>query len=133
MSSNRRPWYKWYPKDFRTDEKVQSLSPLSELVYRRLLDVMWQNSACLLLNDCLRLANTAGAGLSLDEFKKAWSEIQTSGFELFKTTDDGKWIYSKRLQGQIQDVENKRKAGKKGGQASAKQRSSIIQAEVKQY
>ena len=132
MSSNRRPWYKWYPKDFITDEKVQSLSANSELVYRRLLDVMWQSNRCFLLNVCLRLANTAGRGLTLDEFKKSWDEIQTPGFELFKTTDDGKWIYSKRLQEQLQDVENKEKAGKKGGQASAKQRASKRQAEVKQ-
>ena len=136
MSSNRRPWYKWYPKDFRTDEKVQCLSPLAELVYRRLLDVMWQNSACLLPNVCLKLANASATGLTPDEFEKCWKEIQTEGFELFKITDDGNWIYSKRLREQLQEVNNKQKAGKKGGKASAKQRgkqiSSRSQAEVKQ-
>ena len=91
MSSDRRPWYKWFPKDFVADEKVKSLSPLSELVYRRLLDTMWQSSACVLLNDCLRLANVAGGGLTDEQFEKAWSEIQTPGFELFKISDCGKF------------------------------------------
>jgi len=132
MSSEKRPWYKWYPKDFNTDEKVQSLSPMSELIYRRLLDVMWQSNRCLLLNVCLRLANTAGKGLPYEEFEKCWQEIQTPGFELFKTTDDGKYIYSQRLMNQMQMLEIKKEAGKKGGIASAKQRASKSQAKAKQ-
>ena len=129
VSTNRRPWYKWYPKDFATDEKVKSLSPISELVYRRLLDVMWQSSACILLNDCLRLANASGAGLTRDEFENAWNEIQTSQFELFKTTDDGKFIYSKRLKEQIDEIEKRSKSGSLGG---IKRAQSKFQAKLKQ-
>lgn len=132
MSSDKRPWYKWYPKDFRTDDKVQCLSPMAELVYRRILDVMWQNSACVLLNDCLKLANAAGGGLSREEFEKCWSEIQTEGFEIFKTTEDKRWIYSKRLSEQLQELENKKKAGSIGGKKRASRQSSRIQAKSKQ-
>ena len=99
MSTGKRPWYKWYPKDFVADEKVQSLSPIAELIYRRLLDVMWQSNECRLLNVCLRLANMVGRGLTQEQFENAWSEIQTEGFELFKTTDDNRWIYSKLYSG----------------------------------
>ena len=122
MSSTRRPWYKWFPKDFATDEKVKSLSPISELVYRRLLDTMWQSSACVLLNDCLRLANVAGSGLTQEQFENAWSEIQTDGFELFKITDCGKFIYSNRMKNQIDEIEKRSKSGSLGGKASVQAR-----------
>ena len=136
MSSSKRPWYKWFPKDFMTDEKVQSLSPISELVYRRLLDVMWQNSACRLLNVCLRLANVAGRGLTDEQFEKAWKEIQTEGFELFKISEDGKWIYSNRMKKQMDELEIRSNSGRLGGiasvQSKAKQNSSKAQANLKQ-
>ena len=132
MSSERRPWYKWYPKDFGMDEKVQSLSPIAELVYRRLLDIMWQSNACRLLNVCLKLAYTVGRGLPQDIFENAWLEIQTPGFELFKITEDGKWIYSKRLSEQMEVLEKRTISGRKGGIASVKQRASKIEAKSKQ-
>ena len=122
MSSNHRPWYKWWPKDFIADEKVQCLSPIAELVYRRALDVMWQANDCRLLNLCLKLANALSRGLTQNEFEKAWDEIQTPGFELFKISDCGNWIYSKRLSEQMEEIENTRKerqkAGRKGGMKS---------------
>ena len=123
MSSSRRPWYPWYPKDFIVDEKVQALSPIAELLYRRALDVMWQANACQLPDNCQKLANQIGKGLSQQEFEKAWSEIQFPGFELFKKTEDGLCIYSKRLREEAQKIESiqeKRKEfGKKGGLAKA--------------
>ena len=124
MSSDKRPWFKWYPKEFLADEKVQSLSPLAELIYRRALDLMWQANACRLLGDCLRLANALSRGISSEDFKKAWDEIQTPGFELLKKDKDERFLYSKRLREQMQEIENKREkkvtAGRLGGQASAK-------------
>jgi len=123
MSSNLRPWYKWWPKDFIADEKVQCLSPLAELVYRRSLDIMWQANDGHLPNVCLKLANALSNKISEDDFKKAWNEIQSEGFELFKTTEDGKFIYSQRLLDQMKALERIRekrvKAGKKGGKATA--------------
>ena len=132
MSSERRPWYKWYPKDFGMDEKVQSLSPIAELVYRRLLDIMWQSNATRLLNVCQRLANTVGRGLSQKDVENALSEIQTPGFELLKTTDDGLWIYSKRLSEQMEVLEKRKISGSKGGVAKSKQTSGKRVANAKQ-
>ena len=124
MSSHRRPWYPWYPKDFISDEKVQSLSPYAELLYRRALDVMWQANDQQLPNVCLKLFNAIGKGLDKKSFDEAWSEVQFSGFELFKTTEDGQWIYSTRLKSEAERIEiisKKRSAfGKKGYQAKAK-------------
>lgn len=123
MSSSRRPWYPWYPKDFVVDEKVQALSPLAELLYRRALDVMWQANTCQLPNNSQKLANQIGKGLSQQQFESAWSEIQFEGFELFKTTEDGLWIYSKRLLIEAEKIENiqekRRELGQKGGLAKA--------------
>jgi len=144
MSSTKRPWYKWWARDFLADEKINCLSPLAELIYRRALDVMWQANACRLLNDCLRLANALSRGISFPDFEKAWAEIQTPGFELFKTAENGKWIYSPRLTKEMEAAENthkvRSKSGKKGGKASAeakaKQKSSKClskgQAKIKQ-
>ena len=121
MSSDNRPWYKWWPKEFNSDEKVQCLSPIAELVYRRALDVMWQSNACHLPSNCLKLANALSKGLTEDQFKNAWGEIQTPGYELFKSTECGNWVYSSRLKKQMQEFEKIRKkridAGRKGGRS----------------
>ena len=128
MSSTRRPWYKWWARDFMADEKINCLSPLAELIYRRTLDVMWQANDCQLPNNCSRLANALSKGIAFQDFEKAWSEIQSEGFELFQTSEDGQWIYSKRLTEEMKEVENtskkRSKAGRKGGKASAKQKRS---------
>jgi len=120
MSSSKRPWYPWYPKDFIVDEKVQSLSFNAELLYRRALDVMWQANDQQLLNNCYRLANQIGKGLTQEQFESAWNEIQFPGSELFKTTDDGQWIYSIRLKKEAQNIENikekRQESGRVGGQ-----------------
>jgi hypothetical protein len=130
MSSNRRPWYPWYPKDFIVDEKVQSLSPLAELIYRRALDVMWQANDCQLPNVSSKLANQLGKGLTQNQFDDALSEIQHPGFELFKTSDCGNWLYSKRLKLEAEKIENIQKKrsqlGKKGAQAKAKAKAKQL-------
>jgi len=83
MSSHHRPWYKWYPKDFDTDEKVKCLSLHAEIIYRRLLD---------------------------DEFKVAWGIIMYPGHELFGVEDDEKWVFSKRLRDQAEEVKTRQAA-----------------------
>lgn len=123
MSSSRRPWYPWYPKDFVVDEKVQGLSAHAELVYRRALDVMWQASATRLLHHLPKLCLQLGKGLTQQEFESAWNEIQHPGFELFKISDDGQWIYSKRLKFESEKIEKlckiRRQSGSRGGSATA--------------
>jgi hypothetical protein len=119
MSSHNRPWYKWWAKDFMADEKAQTLSPLAELLYRRTLDSMWQANALQLPSNCLRLANLLSKGLTQDEFKTAWKEIQEPGFEMFKLSECGNWIYSKKLTEQLKEIEDiakkRAEAGRKGG------------------
>lgn len=132
MSSCRRPWYPWYPADFNQDEKVRMLSDDAELLYRRAIDVLWQASDLQLPSNCQKLAKALARGWSSERFESAWSEIQTPGFELLKTTDDGEWIYSKRLKLESEKflkISQERSInGKKGGKAKAKQMPSKCQA-----
>lgn len=121
MSSYKRPWFKWWPKDFNQDEKVRCLSALAELVYRRALDVMWQNNSICLPNAKQLLYDSLGKGLTEEEFSIAWDRVQYTGFELFRVSEDKKWIYSSRLQKEKELMEkmlrDRSTAGKKGAAA----------------
>lgn len=112
MSSERRPWYPWYPKDFGLDEKVQGLSDDAELLYRRILDVLWQSNELQVPYNCIKLLNQIARGWTRERFDSAWEEIQYPGFELLKISDDGLFVYSKRLKKEaekITTISNKRK------------------------
>jgi hypothetical protein len=121
MSSNKRPWYKWYPRDFNQDEKVKGLSWDAELIYRRLLDVMWQSNDCQLPNDIDYLYNAVAIAIAKERFATAWLQIQREKFQLFIEKDG--WIISERLKKEMEDVvklsETRQKLGKKGGVAKA--------------
>lgn len=121
MSSQKRPWYKWYPKDFNQDEKVRCLPALSELIYRRALDVMWQNNDIRMPNAMRLLYESLGKGIAEDDFAIAWERIQYPDFELFKVSEDEKWISSTRLtkeNDEIIEMANTRSsAGIKGAMA----------------
>lgn len=140
MSSSRRPWFPWYPADFNQDEKVRMLSDDAELLYRRVLDVLWQANDLQLPSNCQKLAKALARNWSSERFESAWSEIQTPGFELLKTTDDGDWIYSKRLKLEAERFlklsQERSIIGKKGAKAKTKQLPSKslakAQARVKQ-
>lgn len=109
MSSGCRPWYKWWPKDFQSDEKVRALSPMAELIYRRVLDTMWESSECRLPNDIRFLHRVAAKELSFEEFKDLWTEIQYPGFEILKFNE--KFVWSKRLREQfVECMEKSEKA-----------------------
>lgn len=131
MSSSRRPWFPWYPSDFNQDEKVRMLSDDAELLYRRALDVLWQANDLQLPSNCQKLAKALARGWSQERFENAWADIQTPGFELLKTTDDGQWVYSKRLKIEADkylNISERRKIiGKSGGLAKAKQKLSNCQ------
>ena len=111
MSSDCRPWFKWFPKEFMSDEKVRCLSLRENAIYRNLLDTMWQSSDCKLPNDIQSLFYASGAAMemTIDEFQKFWARIQKTGFALFSSDDN--WIWSKRLMKQhINCVEQSDKA-----------------------
>jgi len=129
MSSNRRPWYPWYPKDFIVDEKVQSLSDDAELLYRRVLDLLWQANDLQMLNNCSKLANALCKNWTKDRFDLAWEEIQTPGFELLKTSNCGNFVYSKRLLEEAQKIENISKTRAKAAKAKHMQSKSRAKAE----
>jgi len=122
MSSRKRPWYKWWPKEFNQDEKVRGLGWDAELIYRRLLDVMWESNDCKLPNDENYLYEAVAIAIAKKDFATAWLQIQRKNFELFVEQDG--WIYSERLKREMEDVVNlskiREKLGKKGGLAKAK-------------
>ena len=99
MSSSCRPWFKWYPKDFMADEKVRALSPMGELIYRRILDVLWETSECQLPNDIQFIHRATCKDISFEEFKDVWNEIQYPEFEILKSNE--KYVWSKRLKQQL--------------------------------
>jgi len=94
----------------------------AELIYRRLLDVMWQSNDCQLPNDIDYLHKAVAIAIPKKRFATAWLQIQREDFKLFVEKDG--WIYSNRLKLELQDVlklsETRTKLGKKGGVAKAK-------------
>ena len=86
---------------------------------------MWEANACQLPDDCHKIANAVSKGLTIEQFDSAWNEIQFPGFELFKKTKCGKFIYSKRLLEQMQRIEEiskkRKEAGRSGGKSKGKQ------------
>ena len=104
MSSHKRPWYKWYPKDFNQDEKVRCLPPLAEVVYRRALDLMWQSNDIRIPIAMRLLYESLGKGIAEDDFAIAWERIQYPDFELFKVSKDEKWLYSTRLRKENDEI-----------------------------
>lgn len=97
MSSSRRPWYPWYPKDFTSDEKVQCLPPLAELIYRRALDLMWQSNDIRIPNAMPLLWQSLGKGIAESDFAMLWERIMYPEFALFDVSEDEKWVFSRRL------------------------------------
>ena len=133
MSSDRRPWYPWYPRDFNQDEKVKCLSDDAELLYRRALDVMWQANTLQLPSNSLKLALALARGWSTERFENAWSEIQSDGFELLKTTKDGLFVYSERLCREAEKIKKLSKIrSEQGKKAKGKKKPSNSQAIAKQ-
>jgi hypothetical protein len=122
MSSSRRPWFKWYPKDFNADEKVKCLPPLAELIYRRALDLMWQSNSIRIPNAMPLLYQSLGSGIESHDFDAAWERIQYPDFELFKTTEDKKWLFSERLRREAEEIENIVNSRINAGKAGAKAR-----------
>lgn len=135
MSSSRRPWFPWYPKEYVADEKARGLSDDADLLYRRILDCMWEASAVQLPKRCQTIANQVARGWTQERFENAWDEMWIDGFELFKTTECGKFFYSERLRKEAQKIEmiskKKSESGKLGAKARAKQTPSKRQTKHK--
>lgn len=123
LSSDRRPWYKWFPGQFHIDDKVQMLPEIAKYVYRDILDLMWQSNDTRIPNDINLLYDCIGERIAkalrpycvtfaFEQFEALWHRIQYPGFELFKVSNDGKWLYSKKLSEQNEELKHKSNVGK---------------------
>jgi len=72
MKDNQRPWFKFYPRDWLSDEKVRALSFRARGVYMEIISLMWKSRTCKLPNDLKRLARMVG--LPQDDFVKIWDK-----------------------------------------------------------
>lgn len=106
---------KWYPIEYNSDPKVQALSPIADLVYRRLMDLIWQSDECRFPMVYIKLYRAVGRGLTQDEFSEAWLELQHDGFEAISVSNDGRWISHDRLTAEFKKSKQCAEAGRKGG------------------
>jgi hypothetical protein len=116
---SRTPWYRWFPSDFGGSIKVKAMSDLAELVYRRLLDALWESKDCLLPEDLPFLHNVLLPKRPFSEFEAVWSELTRPGFEVITRPVEG-MISNRRISCELEDtralIEKKRAAGKIGAQ-----------------
>jgi len=109
-----RPWYAFYPSDYERDTKL--LTPMADLVYRRLLDFYWQNQAPIPLNypaiaRAIRLDTRVVKRYLQGELSRYWltSDACISNPRMDAEIEKSNEIHKVRV-----------KAGKHGGLAKAK-------------
>src|SRR5579875_3163243 len=68
------PYYKWFWRDWRSNRRVQRMTPQARAIYRELLDEFWAEG--ILPADMPALAEASG--WPLEEFTKFWPEIESS-------------------------------------------------------
>lgn len=109
-----RPWYPWYPADYRTD--TQLLTSSQDLLYRRLLDAYWINGGPLPadLRVLAKLTNT-----EYRTFLRNFPVI-SRGFLREKDSKYHNPKMDKILQETKQIQQVRAESGKKGGLAKAK-------------
>lgn len=107
--------FKWWAAEHNSDPKILSLSIGAELLYRRLIDLIWQSPGGRFPNDKIKAFYAAGRGFNFDEFNLAWAELVYPDFEALSATNDGKWIYSQRLKSQRAIIDKKAASGRLGG------------------
>lgn len=119
MTNKVKP-LEWNCYEYNSDPVAMALSPLADLLYRRMMDLFWLSPDCRFPAVLEKLYNAIGRGLSQDEFSKAWLELQHDSFEAFSVTKDGQWLYSKKLQARNRLSKKRADAGRKGGQVIKK-------------
>lgn len=136
MSDHSRPWFKFYPRDWLSDEKVRAISLTARGAYVEILSCMWKSSTGYLPNDEKRLQNMLG--VSKEEFSEIWDELmpedpQDRIFSIQKNR-----LFSKRLEKERKELIELSKMrsgyGKMGGRpkANEKQNESICFLKSKQ-
>ena len=99
MSSDRRPWYKWYPKDFVYISEVQYFSDIEELIYRRLMDLIAISETVSFENNHRKIYSKIGSGLDFEIFTTGIKSVISNQL-LFYITKDNK-IHSRLLEKKI--------------------------------
>lgn len=111
-----KPWMKFYPRDWRADEKLRDCSLAARGLWIEMLAIMHASERYgrLLVNgkvpSTVSLARQVGA--ATDEIDPLLDELREAG--VFSTDANG-IIYSRRMKSDEKLVENARKNGKRGG------------------
>lgn len=124
MSNRELPMMPWYPDQFAASTGAMTWQ--EEYVYRRLLDAQW--SAGLLSSDEKLLARLCKMDLRI--FRRLWPAVRGKFVEI----EPGKIRNFRLEEHRLAALDRKRKiveAGRAGGQASVKRRSSAAQAPLK--
>lgn len=116
-----RPWMKFYPQDWRADERLRNCSLAARGLWLELIALMHRSEryGYLLING--KAPSDRGlaiqAGAAMDEIKDALAELEAEG--VFSRDPDGT-IFSRRM---VRDEEKHRKAsnfGKRGARVKAR-------------
>lgn len=124
MSKLAQPWMKFYPQDWRSDEKLRMCSLAARGLWIEMLAIMHRSERYgqLLVNGVVptdvQLAVLAGA--SPDQVTPLLSELETAG--VFSRNAGGA-IYSRRMTRDQKKAENARKNGKNGGNPSLRKQT----------
>lgn len=111
-----KPWMKFYPRDWRADEKLRDCSLAARGLWIEMLAIMHASERYgrLLVNgkspSAISLARQVGA--ATDEIETLLDELREAG--VF-STDAAGIIYSRRMKSDEKIAENARKHGKRGG------------------
>ena len=91
MPSKNLDYVPWYVNDYNQDQMVKGLSPIEDLVYRRLLEAQWLSHGKGLLNNMQTLSSLAG-----------WNEQMAASWRAADDVKNGRRPRSKKAR--FQDV-----------------------------
>jgi uncharacterized protein YdaU (DUF1376 family) len=123
QAKEKAPAYQWYPKDWKSDTRVQRMTYEQRGIYRELMDTQWLEGS--ISADPAELARILG--IPLPRFRKVWPLIN----ECFTKRDDGRLVQL-RLERARRERKafrlKKQKAGRVGGIASVQRRRLLKEA-----
>lgn len=125
MSDDRYPWYRWDVRDYRSSDRVLSLTPLQRGIYRELLDVVWIKG-WIPASDIVQLAQMARVPVAM--MQRNWPAIR----EMFTPLPgmDGERLTSDRLEDERRHIDKRRAQASEAGRKSAairNDRSTTVQ------
>lgn len=116
-----RPWYPFYPSDYERD--TIGLDPMSDLFYRRLLDLMWKTQQPVPASNCFLATNL--------RFSARKTRVLLENVRPFLIEKDG-FLYQKKMMEIIErsnEINEKRaEAGRRGGLRSKANAKAIATA-----